>query len=407
MVCLAGSLGSGATARAAGPDTWQLLTALPATLRNPVEALAVDPHNASVLLAGTQDGSIYRSADAGVHWSLAGRRMGHSINALTFDSSVPGEVLAATGGAGVWISKDDGTAWQPTPSTRKDWVRALSVGTGVIAAGTHQGVLLSTDGTTWTSAGLKNVDISAVTVVSGGTQATIVAGGDAELTGQPLPLYQTRDGGGTWTSVAASVPGSTMVSALLTLPLASGASVPIVILGTNGGLFRSTDGGAQWVPDNAGGALPPVDMTSLAVAGPQGLGYYAASDGGGSSSGGLWVTRDDGSTFTSRSAPIPSVTALAVVPGTTSLVYAASFRPIDHAVMLWSYDDVGGIPQPPAQPVPTPLPGSGGAPQPATTINWVSALSHGPETPFLVLSAVAILLILTALGAYARSARRL
>lgn len=406
MVCVAGVFGGAATARAAAPDTWQLLTALPATLQNPVEALAVDPHNSAVVLAGTQSGAIYRSADAGAHWVLVGHKMGRSIDALTFDPAATGQVLAATGGAGIWVSTDDGATWHPTPSTRKDWVRAISVGDGVLAAGTHKGVLLSTDGTTWTPAGLGTVDVSALTVVTGGAKPTIVAGGDGELSGQPLPLYQTQNGGATWTSVSSTVPGSSMVSSLVTLPPADGASAPTVVLGTNGGLFKSTDGGAHWAPDNAGGALPPVDMTSLAVAGTGGTGYYAASDGGGSTSGGLWLTRDGGATFASLRAPILSVTALAVVGGDPALVYAASFRPIDHAVMLWSYDDTGGAPRPPAQPVPTPLPGSSGVTQPSATINWVHALSHGPETPFLVLSAIAILLLLTALGAYARSARR-
>ncbi len=405
-VCLLGGLGVTNVEAATGPDTWQLLGGVPARLQSPVEALAVDPSNHLVVLAGTQDGSIYRSADGGAHWTRTGKRMGHVVTAITFNPGAAGQVLAGTGGAGIWTSTDDGAAWQQVRSTRKDWVRAIAVSGGVFAAGTHQGVLLSGNGSTWTPAGLKQVDVSALTIVSGGSQPTILAGGDGERSGQPLPLYATENGGSTWTSVAGSVPGSTMVSSLLTLPLASGATSPTIILGTNGGLFQSTDGGAQWSPHNGGGALAPVDVSSLAVANGSGQAYYVASDGGASSSGGLWVTRDGGNTFASLSAPQPAVTALAVLPGANPLIYAASFRPIDHSVTFWSYSDIGGIPQGPSQAVAPPTQHGARAPQTNATIDWVRALSHGPETPFLVFSAFAILMLLIALGAYARTARR-
>jgi photosystem II stability/assembly factor-like uncharacterized protein len=407
QVCLLVVLGVTSAGAATGPDTWQLLGSVGTPLQSPVEALAVDPANPLVVLAGTQDGSVYRSADAGAHWTRTGKGMGQAITSLTFNPGTGGQVLAGTGGAGIWISTDDGAAWQPTASTRKDWVRAVTTSGGVFAAATHRGVLLSTNGASWTQAGLEDVDVSALTIVSGGAQPTLVAGGDGEATGQPLPLYVTQNGGGTWTSEAASVSGSTMVSSLLTLPPASGATSPTIVLGTNGGLFQSTDGGAQWSPDNGGGALPPVDITSLASANGSGQAYYVASDGGASSSGGLWVTRDGGHTFASLQAPQPAVTALAVIPGVNPLIYSASFRPIDHAVMFWSYSDIGGIPQAPAQAVPTPAPGAGTAAQPVSAINWVRTLSHGPETPFLLFSAFAVLLLLVALGAYARSARRI
>jgi len=406
QACLLGALGITTAEAATGPDTWQLLSSVPGTLQGPVEALAVDPANPLVVLAGTQDGSVYRSADGGAHWILSGKRMGQSITSLAFNPAAPAEVLAGTGGAGIWVSTDDGAAWRPTPSTHKDWIRAITTSGGLFAAGTQKGVLLSPDGTTWAKAGLKKVDVSALTIVSTAGQPTIVAGGDGEQSGQALPLYVTENGGGNWTSVAGSVSGSTMVSALLTLPPTVGATSPTILLGTNGGLFESTDGGTQWSPDNAGGALPPVDITSLAAADGSGQDYYVASDGGASSTGGLWVTRDGGTTFTSLQSPQPAVTALTVIPGTKPLIYSASFRPIDHAVMFWSYSDIGGIPQAPAQAIPTPAPVSGTAAQPTSTINWVRTLSHGPETPFLVVSAVAIFMLLVALGSYARSARR-
>lgn len=405
QVCLFGALGVTTADAAAAPNTWQLLGSVPVRLHSPVEALAVDPGNHLVVLAGTQDGSIYRSADGGAHWALSGKKMGQAITAITFNPEVAGQVLAGTGGAGIWTSTDDGAAWQPVASTQKEWIRAITASNGLFAAATHDGVLLSTNGGIWTSAGLTQVDVSAVTIVSGGAKPVIVAGGDGETSGQGLPLYATQNGGRTWTSVASSVSGSTMVASLLTLPPVKAGAAPTVILGTNGGLFQSTNRGMQWAPHNGGGALPPVDISALAVAnGSQA--YYVASDGGGSSSGGLWVTRDGGNTFSSMAAPQPSVTALAVIPGADPLIYAASFRPVDHAVMFWSYSDAGGAPQGPAHAVAGPKQHGSVAAETNPTIDWVRALSHGPELPFLIVSAFAVLMLLLALGAYARSARR-
>ncbi|MGH7921633.1 MAG: hypothetical protein ACREQM_17085 [Candidatus Dormibacteraceae bacterium] len=401
------ALGQLSAQAAAGPDTWQQLSGLPAAVQGPIEAIAADPSNPLVVLAGTQQGSVYRSIDAGAHWTPTGRKLGHAITSLTFNPAVANQVLAGTTGAGIWVSADAGTTWQRTPTTAHDDIRAVTAAGGVVAAGTHHGVLLSSDGSTWTSVGLASVDVSALAVLSGGLHPVVLAGGDAELTGQPLPLYLTQNGGADWTTVSSTVTGSTMVSALLVLPATAGAASPTILLGTNGGLFQSTDGGAQWSPDNAGGQLPPVDVSSLALGGGDGQSYYVASDGGASGSGGLWVTRDGGGTFTSLRPPQAVVTALAVVPGANPLVFSVSFRPIDHAVMLWSYSDAGGTPQPPATAVPAPHQGGATAGVATSTIDWVTALSHGPEMPFLVLSAVAILVILLALGSYARSARRL
>lgn len=403
--CLVSALGVTSAEAASAPDTWQLLSSVPDKLQNPVGALAVDPGNPLVVLAGAQDGSIYRSADGGAHWVRDGKPAGPPVNALTFIQGKSGQVLAGTGD-GIWGSTDDGATWQQIRSTRKDWVRSIAQSDGVFAAGTQRGVLLSSDVVTWFSAGLTKLDVSALTVVSGGPQPSLVAGGDGERNGQPLPLYVTENGGKSWTAVGGAVSGSTMVSSLLTLPPQPGATSPTIMLGTNGGLFKSTDGGAQWVPDNGGGALPPVDISSLAAANGSGNAFYIASDGGASSSGGLWVTRDSGQTFESLASPQPAVTALAVVPGTNPQIYSASFRPIDHAVMFWGYSDVGGIPQAPTQAVPAPAKGTGAAAQTSSTIDWVRALSHGPETPFLAFAAFAVLVLLAALGAYARAARR-
>jgi hypothetical protein len=200
-----------------------------------------------------------------------------------------------------------------------------------------------------------------------------------------------------------------MVSALAAA--SSGSPAPRVLLGTNGGLFSSGDGGSHWSAVDAGAGLPPVDVTGIGLGEPSGGRYYVASDGGGSDSGGLWVTRDGGKHFSSLKAPMPAVTALGVRQGTSPSLYAATFRPSDHSVTLWSYRDAGGTPQGPAGGVAKPAQGGGGGspqhPAGPARVDGVATLLTGPEGPFLIVSAIALLVLFGAFGFWVRNRRAL
>jgi hypothetical protein len=185
-------------------------------------------------------------------------------------------------------------------------------------------------------------------------------------------------------------------------------------MGTNTGLYSSADSGADWQAVTGSGGLPAADYTAMAFVANDPQRYYVASDGGASPQGGLWSTTDGGTHFTSLSPPIASVTALAVSAESQPVVYLATFRPIDHAVMLWAYRDAGGAAQPPVGGVPSPA-GSGGAtsrvqarPREAMTgPSWLIALASGPEGPYLVLGLGAFVVLVLALVAYARRTRDL
>src|SRR5207253_3506248 len=125
----------------------------------------------------------------------------------------------------------------------------------------------------------------------------LVAGSDLQGSGGVLPLFQGMDGGVTWTQLSPPITGT------ITVKLAAGPLPPVgnirpLLVGTNTGLFASNDNGASFNPLSGGGLLPTTDYTQVAFITTHFDRFYAASDGGGAGSGGLWRTNDAGQTCT-------------------------------------------------------------------------------------------------------------
>ena len=133
-------------------------------------------------------------------------------------------------------------------------------------------------------------------------------------------------------------------------------------------------------------------------AAPATAGMTADASTATATAGGLWTTTDSGQTFTSLQPPVTGVTALAVTAEDVPTLYAATFRPIDHAVMLWAYRDAGGPPIAPLAGVPaaatTP---AASAPAAASAGDGLWSIATGTEAPYIGLGALSILVLLTAL----------
>jgi len=124
-----------------------------------VRSLAADPLHPGAVLLGTATGVLYRSDDAGAHWSYYSRISTHEdavVAALVADQSHPGKWLAglwrwASGDGGVFASSDDGLTW--TPVLQHHAVRALAQAPSSPAtwvAATLEGVYRTQDaGSSW------------------------------------------------------------------------------------------------------------------------------------------------------------------------------------------------------------------------------------------------------------------
>lgn len=306
-------------------------------------AIAVSPIDDRLLLAGGGVGGIYRSTDGGNSWSpvLAGKS---AVLTIAFSSFSPQVVLAGTRGGGAFISTDGGAKWSAVAGLDGRQVRAFAFARSVVVAATDRGVYSSSDGTSWAQSGLDSTSIDAIAVAAVNPPVRLFAGGDSA--GPSIPFYESTDAGTTWTPLTPAISG-TVITKIAAGPLPPNGDVRPLVVGTNTGLFISTDNAATFTALSAGSLLPSTDYTQVGFTLSHHDRFYAASDGGGES-GGIWATGDSGQHFSSLQPPLQSVTGLAVSADEQPILYVATFRPADHEVFLWSYHDTGGAPQQPA-----------------------------------------------------------
>lgn len=198
-------------------------------------ALAVDPSRLGTVYAGTAGGGIFQSTDAGKSWRRLTRvKRRDRITALAVDGA--GTVFAADAHGSVMKSADAGTSWTVVDvSPGKDDVRRLAVDprTRTVYAGTAAGeVHRSTNGgKRWRrrSAGLEGHEVLALVVGARPRPSALwlgTAGG----------LFRSTDGGAVWSKV----------NALAARELTVDPTRPRTIFAAREGVFRSTDDGATW-----------------------------------------------------------------------------------------------------------------------------------------------------------------
>ena len=157
------------------------------------------------------------------------------------------------------MSEEDLTrGWHP--KFRFDVVSSLAVdpkNSDVIITGSSRGrVMITTNGgRDWTdvTTGLPNRFVTSLTIdsKSAAIYATVSGFGSGHV-------FRTLDKGRTWTNLSATLPNAP-VNALLLDPLNSNT----LYVGTDVGVFRSTDNGQRWSIFNQG--MPPVIITGFSA----------------------------------------------------------------------------------------------------------------------------------------------
>jgi hypothetical protein len=212
------------------------------------------------------------------------------INRITLHPTNTNIIFACTAGGGLWKTTNGGSSWVPLTDNLASIgtsglvinpadpnIMYLATGDGDGADTYSYGVLKSTDGgLTWNSTGLS---FGAGTVIyklqQHATDPNIL------LAGTNGGLYRTANGGTSWTKVVAS-------GQFYDIESLSAANMVAV---TKGGFYRSTDGGASWVlvttltgtsrialavsPSNPDFVAALVSNTSNGF-----KGFYASTDGG-------------------------------------------------------------------------------------------------------------------------------
>ena len=327
-----------------GGESWQELD--DSLAGSPALATAIDPSDSSKLYLGRTDG-LYRSTNGGNSWDgPAAGTAGLSIASIAIDPSNASVLDAAGPGGGLLSSTDSGASWTSNPALCPTSL-AFSIidpsdHTHLIAAG-PSGYYDSPDsGSSWSlvEPGSPALDVVAVALdPADGSHvyaATAASG-----------LWSSPDGGATWDSLCDPAIDPRLLSIAV-----SNSSPSTIYVGTETGVFKTTNGGANWTSAGLAGdriaalAVDPTDAT-----------HAYAGIGGGLDSSAFYRTTDSGSNWqpdTGGMAPGATVEAIAVDPVTPSTVYVGEREPAYADRVLKSTDagstfsptaifDVGGI----------------------------------------------------------------
>jgi hypothetical protein len=234
----------------------------------------------SELFAGTMPGLLH-STDGGASWSPYGTGLPYlSYAVVTLIRSSQGTMLAGLPGPGIYRSLDGGAHWaKGTAGILAENIHTLGADmSGNIYAGTEYGMLFrTTDGATWDS--LFNVSCPIRQIVINGQKVYFGTRGTG--------VRMSTDGGNTFTTSSIADPAGVLIQALACNP-----STGALFVGTENGVYRTTNDGTIWEKVNTG--LLDSNVTALFVtqtgrlfSGIQGGYVYTSTDEGNN-----WIAAD-------------------------------------------------------------------------------------------------------------------
>jgi hypothetical protein len=171
-------------------------------------------------------------------------------------------------------------------------------------------LVVSSHGGVWTSHG-PNGGIVESFAVDPTSPFTIYAGTDGG------GVFKSVDGGGSWSALPAGIPtvSGTIITGLVVDPATPSNVYASLTLGIDGGILRSTDGGAHWIFTDVGAlfgiAIDPLTPTTLYATGSPST--FKSTD-----AGATWTALESAHAF-----------SIAIDPVTPTTVYVGRRRPED------------------------------------------------------------------------------
>ncbi|HEY6931673.1 MAG TPA: hypothetical protein VJA66_18525, partial [Thermoanaerobaculia bacterium] len=328
-----------------------------------VWALAIDPVTPSTLYVGTQDG-LFKSTDGGVSCAVAQSGLTPLLAyALAVDPAAPSTVYVG-GETGLFKSVDDGGSWTLVTNTLANgrvWSLLFVPASSALLAGTDGGGFRSTDaGVTWTQGAPPVIPYAYAIDPNSPSTVYAVGGAGPSLNQLNGAIGRSTDGGMTWEAYGgdngtfppvfnAAVVNPPSATSPLIIGTAAGiwgtfvgghgglhlvtvgalashrvfavaedpVSRSIVYAGTDGGLFKSTDGGITFGTQVTNGLTATVIFVLLFdPASPSTL--YAGTNFG------VFVSKDGGNSWMPMNLGLTKPGVLALVRAPDGTLYAAT-----------------------------------------------------------------------------------
>jgi photosystem II stability/assembly factor-like uncharacterized protein len=294
--------------------TWSELTGMDG---QSVRALAQAPSDSHVLVAGTITG-VYRTEDSGLHWkqiSPPGSAEIHEVQSIAIDPTDPDTIYAGTWHL-PWKTTDGGRHWF---NIKKGIITDSDVFSilidpqlpTVLYASACSGIYRSDNG------GLLFRKVQGIPTTARRTRSikedpqnrNVVYAGTTE------GLYKTLNGGKSWTRMTSPF---VVINDIYIDP----ANPQRVLMATDeSGILASNDGGKSFEPSNSGFSERIVSSVLVDHVHPHTL--YAGVVNG-KSFGGVFVSHDDGHTWTQQSKGLGGRDVFALAQSSNGTVYAGT-----------------------------------------------------------------------------------
>jgi photosystem II stability/assembly factor-like uncharacterized protein len=239
------------------PESWAVSTLIADGM-----VCNVDPNNADLIYGEWQFGNHVKSTDGGDSWftimnGITGN--GSWVTPVDEDQNDPDRLFTSTS-AGIFRTTNGGNLWEQVGTHTAIWISISPVDGDVVWTVNADGVRYTTDdASTWHSAAIYGFPVGAETKIHAhptdvNTAFVAFSGYGAEH----AHIAMTTDMGATWTDVTGDLPPQP-VNTMIVDPLD-----PIVwYIGTDVGVWSSTNGGVSWAPHEVG--LPNAVVLDLEI----------------------------------------------------------------------------------------------------------------------------------------------
>jgi photosystem II stability/assembly factor-like uncharacterized protein len=240
-----------------GGNNWERLDSLMDELQ--IWAIAVNPKNPDIVFAGTCPSALFKSSDSGDTWRRLNVELAEEcegvpivprVTSISIDPDDDQTVYAGVEIDGLWLSTDGGETWgERSEGLSSLDIHGLTVVPGspkVLVAATNNDVCVTTDLNQWTPLSVGDhfpwPYCRAAMYVPNDTRRVYIGAGNGPP-GDEGGLFYTDDLGKTWGRAELGLTANSTIWCL-----ARESAVPgwIFACSVSGQLFLSTDDGASW-----------------------------------------------------------------------------------------------------------------------------------------------------------------